>query len=110
MLVLNLGLIQDDRSIGVLCETLDQFEVLLDAIKTQRPDVDCELHLEKTASNYANKVYYLNYCNNRVLQMGNPAEVHILRLTYFRFEELWIEDLPDISVNKKGIMSLLGVE
>lgn len=108
--MLNLGLIQDDRNIGVLCETLAQFEVLIESIKTQRQDIDCELHLEKTASNYANKVYYLNYHNSGVLQMGNPDKVHTLGLSYCRFEELWIDDLPDISVNEAGVFHLLGVK
>lgn len=110
MYVLDLSLISDDKKVGVLCETLGQFEMLLDAIKIQRPDIDCEVHREMTEFNYANKVYYLNYMNSRRLQHGSRVTVRDLGLSYVQFNELWHEDLPDISVNQTGILSLLGVE
>ena len=107
--MLNLSLITDDTRIGVLCKTLDQFEMLLNAVKTQRPDIDCELHLSFTESNYANKAYFLNYNRSKRLQCGSLDVVHDLGLTYFQFNELWEDDLPEFEENQTGILSLLGL-
>lgn len=110
MLMLNLSAIPDDMKFGVLCETLSQVEMLIDAVKTQRPDVTIRIRPEELRVDvHANRAYYLNYRGDRLLQHGNPSVVRGLGLSYLRFEELWVDDLPDIEGNQTGILSLLGL-
>lgn len=110
MSVLNLSAIKDDTKVGVFCETLSQVEMLIDAVKAQRPDINIgDWPKDLKEGMHANRVYYLNYRGNKRLQHGRPDVVRDMGLLYLQFEELWMEDLPDIEVDQTGILSLLGL-
>ena len=110
MPVLNLSVIPDDRKVGVLCETLGQVEMLIDAVRSQRSDVDVgDWCRELKKSKHANRVYFLNYCGSKSLQHGRPAEIKALGLRSISFDELWWNDLPEFEENQTGILSLLGL-
>lgn len=109
--MLNLDAINDDRKVGVLCKMLSQVEILIDAVQVQRPDINVgDWPKDLKEATHANRAYYLNYRGNRRLQHGRPDAMRDIGLSYLQFEELWVENLPDIEGNKTGILSLLGVE
>lgn len=110
MSMLNLSAINDDTKVGVFCETLSQVEMLIDAVKTQRQDINTgDWPRDLKESTHANRAYYLNYRGSKRLQHGKPDVVRDIGLSYLHFEELWMEDLPDIEVDQIGILSLLGL-
>ena len=109
MSVLNLSAISDDSKIGVLCETLSQVEMLIDAVKTQRPDIDTgDWHKDLNKGTHTNRAYYLNYNKSKRLMHGDPAGVRSIGLSYIGFDDLWQDDLPEFRANQADILSLLG--
>ena len=109
-LMLNLCIISDDKKQGVLCESLDQVRELVEAIKSQRPDIDIgDWTTELKESKHANRVYLLNYCGHKRLQHGRVSDIKTLGLSYLQFHELLMYDLPEIDANQTDILSLLGL-
>lgn len=109
MFVLDFGVITDETKVGILCTTLGQAEMLIDAVKIQRPDINTgDWPKLLRSETHANRAYFLNYRNSKRLQHGDPKHLPD-GLTYIPFEALLMDDFPNIDANKTGILSLLGL-
>ena len=110
--MIDLSRIPDDRRWGVFCETEQELRELVDAIKSQRKDVDLGLFanpLNLAETKYHGKAFFLNYARSKRLQYGDLGQLPVSLIT-MKFEELLCaQDLPDIDASQLETLSMLGL-
>ncbi len=104
--------IPDARYWGVICDTEEELREFVSAVKTQRKNIDVGTFAhssEISREYYRGKAFFINYSNSRRIQYGDiealPSNVKTMR-----FDELLsVQDLPDISADQLGVLSMLGL-
>lgn len=111
--MIDLSRIVDDTKCGVICETEGELRMFVDAIKSQREDIDIgsfeDSDKKMSESYYHGKAYFLNYKNGKYLQYGNPKSLPAGLYAIPLSELLSVQDLPDINVDQTQALSMLGL-
>ena len=109
--MIDLSRIPDDKTWGVICENEDDLVEFVEAIKTQRKDVDIGSFRNKTKlseSFYHGKAYFLNYSNSHRLQHGEPRSLPGGLITMTIHQLRVCVDLPEIQADQVESLSLFG--
>lgn len=110
--MVDLSRIPDDRYWGVICETEEELKEFVSAVKTQCKDISVGSFVhpsEISKKHYRGKAFFINYSNSRRVQYGEVAALPSNTKT-MRFDELLsVQDLPDISADQLGVLSMLGL-
>jgi hypothetical protein len=110
--MLELSRIPDDRLWGVICNTEQELKDFVEAVKSQRSDIDIGSFGNQSTlamERYHGKAYFLNYLGSRHLQQGTPVGLP-RDLSTMSFEELLIApELPDIDTDQIEALSMLGL-
>lgn len=111
-MIIDLSRIPDDKWYGVICNSELELRTFVEAIKTQRSDIDIGSFSDKrklAERRYHGKAYFLNYLGSKHLQTGDPAGLP-RELRTMSFDELLVApELPDIDFNQLEALSLLGL-
>ena len=110
--IIDLKRIPDDRYWGVICETEEELREFVSAVKTQCKNIDVGIFAnssEISKEYYRGKAFFINYSNSGRIQYGDVVTLPS-NLKTMRFDELFpVQDLPDISEDQLGALSMLGL-
>lgn len=111
--MIDLSRIVDDTKCGVICETEGELRMFVDAIKSQRKDIDIgsfkNSDRKMSESYYHGKAYFLNFKNTKYLQYGNPKSLPEGLYAIPISDLLSVQDLPDINADQTQALSMLGL-
>lgn len=110
--MINLSRIPDDKSWGVICNTEQELREFVEAIKSQRPDIQIGSFRNSSKLSeeyYHGKAYFLNYRDSHNLQHGLPGNLPENLHTLTFDELLTAPELPDIDANLLESLSTLGL-